>query len=75
MAKKRGNPNWGKPDAGFSLFSGPTSFEQVVRKLRLSPAEYENSFQLKMWVEQNRNHKYVPPDLLKAWKIDVRDDS
>jgi len=36
MAKKRGNPNWGKPVAHAGPV-GPTSFEEVVRELRLSP--------------------------------------
>ena len=42
MAKKRGNPNWGKPDIQAAPVV-PTSFEEVVRKLRLSPADYEGS--------------------------------
>jgi len=42
MAKKRGNPNWGKQVANAGPV-GPTSFEEVVRKLRLSPEDYEGS--------------------------------
>ena len=42
MAKKRGNPNWGKPDMQVAPIV-PTSFEEVVKKLRLSSAEYEGS--------------------------------
>jgi len=44
-----------------------TSFEQMVRKLDLSPEEYERSALLKDWVRRNMDGKYVPPDLLKAW--------
>jgi hypothetical protein len=52
MAKKRGNPNWGKPDMQAAPVV-PTSFEEVVKKLRLSPADYEGSLQLKEWVRKN----------------------
>jgi hypothetical protein len=75
MRKKRGNPNWGKPDVNASAFIGPSSFEEVVKKLRLSPAEYEHSVQLKDWVRKNKDQKYVPSDLLKAWDFEVRGDS
>lgn len=44
-----------------------TSFDQVVKKLGLSPEEYERSAALKDWVRRNRDEKYVPSDLLKAW--------
>ncbi len=48
---------------------------EVVKKLRLSPAEYENSVQLKDWVRKNKDQKYVPSDLLKAWDLEVQGDS
>jgi hypothetical protein len=73
MAKKRGNPNWGKRE----LHAGPvraTSFEEVVRKLRLSPADYEGSLTLKEWVRKNRDQKYIPDDLLKLWGFEVKGD-
>jgi hypothetical protein len=39
----------------------------MVRKLCLSPEEYESSALLKDWVRRNMDEKYVPSDLLKAW--------
>ena len=45
VAKKRGNPNWGKPELSVFPYTGESSFEEVVKKLRLSPAEYEGSTQ------------------------------
>jgi len=75
MAKKRGNPNWGKPDVNASPYTGPTSFDEVVKKLRLSPEEYENSAQLKDWVQKNKDQKYVPPELLLAWDLEVKGDA
>jgi hypothetical protein len=47
-----------------------TSFEQVVKKLGLSPEQYKDSARLKEWVRRNMDEKYVPPDLLKAWGFD-----
>jgi len=38
---------------------GPTSFEEVVRKLRLSPEDYESSRTLKEWVRKNKDQKYI----------------
>jgi hypothetical protein len=52
MVRKRGNPNWGKPDMQAAPVV-PTSFEDVVKKLRLSPADYEGSVTLKEWVRKN----------------------
>ena len=43
MAKKRGNPDWGKPDLYTARNDGPTSFEEIVKELRLSPADYQHS--------------------------------
>src|ERR1700758_1069233 len=73
MAKKHGNPNWGKqvPHAGPV---GPTSFEEVVRNLRLSPEDYEGSLALKEWVRKNKDQKYIPDDLLKSWGFEVKGD-
>lgn len=46
---------------------GGTSFEKVVKELQLSPEEYEQSIPLREWVRLNKDDKYVPSDLLKAW--------
>jgi len=70
MKKKRGNPNWGKPDLNTAHHAQPTSFEEVVRKWQLLPDQYVTSPQLKDWVRRNKEQKYVPLDLLKAWGFD-----
>ena len=72
MAKNRGNPNWGKPEVNTVPYAGASSFEEVVKKLRLSPTEYESSTQLKDWVRKNKDHKYVPSTLLQAWGLEVK---
>ena len=70
MTKKRGNPHWGKPDMNTGRKNSPTSFEEIVKQLRLSPADYKQSIQLKEWVQKNKDQKYVPLDLLRAWDDD-----
>jgi len=49
-------------------------FEEVVRKLRLSPADYEGSLTLKEWVRKSKDQKYIPDDLLKRWGFEVKGD-
>ena len=66
MTKQRGNPNWGKP-APYTLGSSVSSFDSLVQALGLSPEQYESSAALKTWVDKNKDHKYVPPNLLEAW--------
>jgi hypothetical protein len=35
--------------------------------LGIGPNQYKDSLPLKEWVRQNKDDKYVPPDLLKHW--------
>ena len=37
MAKRRGNPNWGKPEPIGPVVPTVTSFEQIVKDLALPP--------------------------------------
>jgi len=62
--RTKGNPNWGK---GIEIPNLPTSFDEVVRRLRLSVKDYETSAPLKEWVQKHKDSRYVPQDLLKAW--------
>jgi hypothetical protein len=72
MVKRRGNPNFGKPVP--LPPAGESSFEEVVKAMGLSPAEYADSAELKKWVHQNKNTKYVPTNLLKIWGFVVEDE-
>jgi hypothetical protein len=74
VRKKRGNPNWGKPEVNTLRYAGVISFEEMVKKLRLSPTEYEGSIHLKEWARKNKDQKYVPSNLLQAWGLDVKAD-
>lgn len=70
MAKRRDNSPWGKP-APLAIPCSLSTFEHVVKTLRLSPDQYENSVELKEWVRRNKNDKYVPSELLHAWGFRV----
>jgi hypothetical protein len=63
--KRRGNPNWGK----YSPFvpGGLSTFDSLVKALKLSPEQLEDSPALKDWARRNMNQKYVPAELLQAW--------
>jgi len=47
----------------------------VVKKLRLGPADYHRSAELREWVQRNKDQKYVPVDLLEAWDLTVKEES
>ena len=67
MIKRRGNPNWGKYVP--ATLTGISSFESIVKALSLTPQQYQDSISLKEWVVKNKHNKYVPQDLLQAWKF------
>ena len=46
-----------------------SEFERVVEALRLLPHEYLTSNALREWARQNKDYKYVPSELLKAWGL------
>jgi hypothetical protein len=65
--RRPGNRNFTKPGAIGPIVFSPSSFERVVTALKISPEEYRNSPKLKEWVRRNKDQKYVPTDLLKAF--------
>jgi hypothetical protein len=69
MAKRPANSSWGKSNVNIVSPAGPSSFDEIVEGLNLSPHEYEHSAQLKAWVKKNKGQKYVPLSLLKAWHM------
>ncbi len=71
MSKPRGNVNWGKPSS-YKLETSASSFENEVKLLGLVPEQYGDSLNLKEWVRQNKDHKYVPLDLLQLWGFSVK---
>jgi hypothetical protein len=71
MAKRRGNPNWGKPEPIGPVVPTVTSFEQVVKEYKLTPDQYIRSTRLREWARRNRNSKYIPEGLLEAWGFEI----
>src|SRR5436309_7422626 len=54
MRRRRINRDFTKPEAIQPLIFFPSSFEQVVKALNISPEEYESSLELKEWVRHNQ---------------------
>ena len=71
MAPQRRNPNFTKPGSIDTVPVVASSFERVVDLLKLSPDQYQSSAELRDWVLRNKDEKYVPPDLLKAFGFQV----
>ena len=69
MPRKLGNPNWCKPAPMSMLTVTPPTFELVAQALGLAPKDFEGSLPLKAWADRNKDHKYVPLDLLEAWGL------
>jgi len=66
MAKKRGNPSWGKPELVGPSTSIITEFEQAVREFKLRPDQFIHSVRLREWASRNKNAKYISKYLLEA---------
>lgn len=71
MARRRGNPNWGKADQQTPVVVVPSSFEQIVGEFGLTPEQYRSSTRLREWARLNKNSKYVPEMLLEEWGFEV----
>ena len=68
-ARKRGNPNWGKPMGAAPVVR--TAFEEQVQRLGLNEQTCATSEKLKQWCERNKDRCYIPESLLKRWGIQV----
>jgi hypothetical protein len=71
MSRRRGNPNWLKPELIRGPIARATSFDEVIEELGLQPTDFAASDALKEWARLNKDHKYVPSDLLEAWGFQV----
>jgi len=74
MAPRRGSRSNLANPGSTNAYSG-SSFEKVVDSLKLSPDQYQSSAELREWVQRNKDEKYVPPDLLKAFGFHVNLES
>jgi hypothetical protein len=72
LSKRRyANRSWGAKGVVPMPPKKAASFDEIVQNMGLSPAQYENSSELREWVRTNRGQKYVPIDLLTAWGFEV----
>jgi hypothetical protein len=71
IKKRRGNPRWAE-NMLKSLLPTISEFERVAARLRLEPDEYVDSQELRAWAEKNKDARFVPEQLLKAWGIPLR---
>jgi len=71
MSPQHESSNSARPAAMHAHPLSGSSFERVVDSLKLSPDQYQTSPELREWVLRNKDHKYVPPDLLKAFGFQV----
>ena len=73
MAKRRGNPNWGKPEPIGPIVPTITEFEQVVTGCGcgLLVALIVGLLRLREWARRNKNSKYIPEPLLEAWGFEI----
>jgi hypothetical protein len=74
MSKQRGNPNWGKPEH-IAIVPTSSTFDSMVKALGLTPDTYIDSVELKRWVSENKDNKYVPTELLDAWGFAVNSEA
>jgi hypothetical protein len=71
MARRRGNPHWGKPEPFGPVIPAISEFEQVVHIFKLQPDQYIRSVPLREWASRNKNSKYIPERLLEAWGFEI----
>jgi hypothetical protein len=71
MAKRRGKPNWGKPEPNGPMIPTITEFEQITCEFKLQPDQYVTSTQLREWARRNKNTKFIPEPLLEEWGFEV----
>jgi hypothetical protein len=71
MARRRGNPRWGKLEPLVPVIPAISEFEQVAHTFKLQPDQYIHSIPLRNWAQRNKNSKYIPEHLLVAWGFEI----
>jgi hypothetical protein len=77
MRQGRGKTNKRDPNSSYNLkfnperqAGDPTAFEIEAKRLKLLPAQYQTSVQLREWARKWCSSKYVPEKLLEAWGME-----
>jgi hypothetical protein len=71
IPKRGGNPNWTRPLSVAVTPAGASAFEHLAALLGLSPEQYKDWTELRERARKNRNNRYIPPELLQAWRLTV----
>jgi hypothetical protein len=71
VARRRGNPTWGRGRPNPLQPRLATAFEVQVRKLGLNEQTCAKSEKLKQWCKGNKDRCYIPEWLLKQWAMAV----
>jgi hypothetical protein len=74
MRRRSVNRHFTKPGA-MRRITSPSSFEQIVKELNISPEDYRSSPELREWVRLNKDDRYVPTEVLKVFGFRVESDS
>jgi hypothetical protein len=75
MARRRGNPNWGRV-ANVPVPAVTTEFEKVIVRLGLTldqDREIIRNRSIIDWARRNRNRCYIPERFLETWGFDLKE--
>ena len=67
--KRRGNPNWGKPESG-PVIPVVTEFEKTVIEYTYARSVFA-IMRATEWGQRNKNSKFIPEPLLKASAFEI----
>ncbi len=67
-----GNKYHLKAGTSTRMQDGLTAFEVEVLRLKLQPAQYQTSVQLREWARKWCSSRYVPESLLEVWGFKAR---
>ena len=68
---RRVNKAFTNPHAFNRRIPSGNSFDEVVANLHLLPDQYQYSLTLREWVRRNKDDRYVPMEVLKAFGFSV----
>jgi len=64
---RKGNPKWCRLEPSGAAIPAVSSFAEVTTELKLQPDQYVHSQHLREWALRNKDSKFIPESLLKAW--------
>jgi hypothetical protein len=74
MTNNEKSANWASGRVAGISQAEPTGFDAQVQRLGLNAGNWDASKELREWCERNKNHCYIPEELLAKWGIAVNGD-